>query len=138
MYYDSEVGKLKNVEGQEVGAKNALKYPYINLMKYLQENNIVNKESMSPDAYRHWLMIRILGNINVPSEAPKTITNNVNISNTGLKMLPDNLTVNGNLNLSNNPDFKQLPKNLKVTGVLDITNTGISNVPPGTAKEVIQ
>jgi len=52
--------------------------------------------------------------------------------------LPDNLTVNGNLNLSNNPDFKQLPKNLKVNGVLDITNTGITNVPPGTAKEVIQ
>jgi len=138
VYYDSEVGKLKNVEGQEVGAKNALKYPYINLIKYLQENNVVNKETMNPEAYRHWLTIRILGNVNVPAEAPKKITNNINISNTGLKMLPDNLTIVGNLNVSNNPDFKQLPKNLKVTGILDITNTGITNVPPGTAKEVIQ
>jgi hypothetical protein len=52
-------------------------------------------------------------------------------------MLPDNLTIVGNLNVSNNPNFKQLPKNLKVTGVLDITNTGITSVPPGTAEKVI-
>ena len=137
VYYDVDSGLLKNADGTQAGAKNALKNPYFNLISYLAKNNIVSKESISPDAFKHWLMIRILGNINIPETAKPTIQGNANISGTGIKTLPNNLTITGDFNISNNPELT-LPPGLKVGGVLDVRGTKIKNVPQGTAGKIIQ
>jgi len=137
VYFDSSTGLLKNADGTQAGAKQALKYPYIYLLQYLMENDLVSKESLPPDAFKHWMMVRILGNINIPETAKPTIQGNINISNTGIKKLPSNLTITGDLNISNNPELT-LPPGLKVGGTLDVRGTKINNVPPGTAAKVIQ
>ena len=136
VYYDAESGLLKNADGTQAGAKNALKNPYFNLVQYLVDNNLVSKEAATEDAWKHWLMIRILGNINIPKTAKPNITGNANISGVGIKVLPDNLTITGDFNISNNPELT-LPPGLKVGGVLDARGTKIKNVPPGTAGKVI-
>ena len=127
---------MKNADGTQAGAKQALKYPYINLLQYLMENNLVSKDTLSPDAFKHWMMVRVLGNINIPETARPTIQGNANISSTGVKTLPSNLTITGDFNISNNPDLT-LPPGLKVGGTLDIRGTKIDRVPPGTAGKVI-
>lgn len=137
VYFDSETGLLKNANGTQAGAKQALKYPYINLLQYLMENDLVNKDTLSSNAYRHWITIRVLGNINIPETAKPTLQGNINISNTGIKKLPNNLTITGDFNISNNPDLT-LPPGLKVGGTLDVRGTKITNVPSGTAAKVIQ
>jgi len=136
VYYDAESGLVKNADGTQAGAKNALKQPYFNLIQFLVDKNVVNKESAPADAFRHWMMIRILGNINIPETAKPTINGNANISGIGIKTLPNNLTITGDFNVSNNPGLK-LPENLRVGGVLDVTGTGIKSVPQGTATKVI-
>ena len=50
---------------------------------------------------------------------------NLDLRDTPITSLPDNLTVGGSLNLRNTP-FTSLPNNLKVGGTLDLTNTPIS------------
>ena len=142
VYYDSNTGLLKTSDGVEAGAKQALKYPYSALMKFLaskksdQGQNLLSKETLPEEAYKNWLMIRILGNINIPETARPTIQGNANISSTGIKVLPSNLTITGDFNVSNNPDLT-LPPGLKVGGTLDIRGTKIDRVPPGTAGKVI-
>jgi len=142
VYYDSNTGLLKTSDGVEAGAKQALKYPYSSLMKFLaskksdQGQNLLSKETLPEEAYKNWLMIRILGNINIPETARPTIQGNANISSTGIKVLPSNLTITGDFNVSNNPDLT-LPPGLKVGGTLDIRGTKIDRVPPGTAGKVI-
>jgi hypothetical protein len=136
VYYDSNTGLLKNVDGSDAGAKSALKDPYINLMLFLANNNIIKKEDMSEDAYKHWMTIRVMGNINIPSTAKPTIGGNINISGTGITQLPDNLTIKGDLNLSNCKNLKELPPGLKVGGTLDLRGTGLK-APAGTASKVI-
>ena len=58
------------------------------------------------------------------------ITGDVKLSNQGIKELPDNLTINGNLSISNCNNFKALPSNLTVTGDIFISEcnnfTGLS------------
>lgn len=142
VYYDSNTGLLKTSNGTEAGAKQALKFPYISLMKFLANkkdnggNSLLSKETLPGEAYKNWLMIRILGNINIPETARPTIQGNANISSTGVKTLPSNLTITGDFNISNNPDLT-LPPGLKVGGTLDIRGTKIDRVPPGTAGKVI-
>ena len=136
VYYDADSGLLKNADGTQAGAKNALKNPYFNLCQFLLNNNLLSKEAATEDAWKHWLMIRILGNINIPKTARPNITGNANISGVGIKVLPDNLTITGDFNISNNPELT-LPPGLKVGGVLDARGTKIKNVPPGTAGKVI-
>jgi hypothetical protein len=46
-------------------------------------------------------------------------------------MLPDNLTIKGDLVIENSKEYTALPKNLTVTGNLKIWNTGISDWPEG-------
>ena len=122
--------------------KQALKFPYVSLMKFLankkdnEGNSLLSKETLPGEAYKNWLMIRILGNINIPETARPTIQGNANISSTGVKTLPSNLTITGDFNISNNPDLT-LPPGLKVGGTLDIRGTKIDRVPPGTAGKVI-
>jgi hypothetical protein len=136
VYYDAETGLLKNVDGSKAGAKAALKEPYIYLIKWLADNSIINKNNIPQEAFSNWMMIRILGNINIPETAKPTINGSVNISGTAVTALPANLTVAGDLNISNTP-IKSLPPGLKVGGVLDVRGTGIK-VPSGVAGKVIQ
>jgi hypothetical protein len=56
-----------------------------------------------------------------------TIQGDLDLPN--IKMLPDYLTVDGELDLSNNPYIDELPDNLIVTGILDIRVTGITHLP---------
>ena len=49
----------------------------------------------------------------------------LNLSDTPIQSLPDNLRVGDHLNLNNTP-IQSLPDNLKVGGSLDISNTPIS------------
>jgi hypothetical protein len=137
VYYDSNTGLLKNVDGTDAGAKSALKDPYTNLMLFLANNGIIKKEDMSEDAYKNWMTIRVMGNINIPPTAKPTIGGNINISGTGITQLPDNLTIKGDLNLSNCVNLKQLPPGLKVGGTLDVRGTKLK-VPDGTAGKVLQ
>ena len=53
---------------------------------------------------------------------------NLDLSNTSIKKLPDNLTVGGNLYLYNT-SIKKLPDNLNVGGNLDLHNTPIKKLP---------
>lgn len=137
VYYDTETGLLKNIDGTKAGAKAALKIPYIHLIKWLTNNNIINKNNVPQEAYNNWLMIRILGNINIPESAKPVVNGNVNIAGTGIKSLPANLTITGDCNLSNNPELT-LPPGFKVGGILDIRGTKIKDIPKGTASKVIQ
>ena len=136
IYFDKDTGLIKNADGTEAGAKESLRYPYIYLMQYLADNNLITKDTMNPDSYKNWLIVRIMGNINIPETSSPKMGGSVNVSGTGIKKLPNNLTVAGDLNISNNPDLT-LPKNLKVGGTLDIRVTNITSVPPGTAAKVI-
>jgi len=136
VYYDAETGLLKNVDGSKAGAKAALKEPYIYLIKWLADNNIINKDNVPQEAWNNWLMIRILGNINIPDTAKPVVNGSANISGTNVISLPANLTIMGDFNISNTP-LKSLPPGLKVGGVLDVRGTGIK-VPSGVAGKVIQ
>jgi hypothetical protein len=102
----------------------------------MNENGLVKKDAVSEEVWNHWLMIRILGNMGVPPTARPSIKKNVNISGTGIKQLPNNLTVGGDLNLSNCKNLKELPPGLKVGGTLDLRGTGLK-APAGTASKVI-
>jgi len=53
---------------------------------------------------------------------------NLNLDNTKITSLPDNLQVGGNLNLNNTP-ITSLPNNLKVGGDLNLYNTKITSLP---------
>jgi hypothetical protein len=136
VYYDSSTGLLKNSDGTPSGAKSALKFPYIYLIKFLANKGVITKDSVPEEAYKHWMMIRILGNINVPETAKPVVNGNVNISGTAITKLPNNLTVTGDLNISNTK-LTSLPPGLKVGGTLDVRGTGIK-VPSGVAAKVIQ
>jgi len=137
VYFDDRTGLLKNVEGNPVGAKAALREPYIYLMIWLANNNIINKETITDkDAWSNWMTIRIMGNINIPETAKPVLNGNINVSGTAIKVLPANLTITGDLNISNTP-IKSLPPGLKVGGVLDVRGTGLK-VPSGVAGKVIQ
>ena len=57
-----------------------------------------------------------------------TVEGNLWLENTPIKELPNNLTVNGSLDLRDTP-VKELPKNLEVGGWLDISNTSIKELP---------
>ena len=52
------------------------------------------------------------------------------LGNTGIKELPEGLTVGGNLDLRNT-GIKELPKRLTVGEYLDLSNTGIKELPEG-------
>ena len=52
----------------------------------------------------------------------------LNLRNTNITELPDNLTVNGGLYL-NNTNITKLPDNLTVKDSLDLENTNISELP---------
>lgn len=54
---------------------------------------------------------------------------NLSYSNITIKDLPDNLTVNGDLDLQGNKGLKKLPKNLIVLGRLNLLDTKISLLP---------
>lgn len=136
VYFDSSTGMLKNVDGTDAGAKSALKDPYINLVRFMQDNGMVKKDQVGENVWKHWLMIRILGNMDIPETSKPSIAGSVNISGTGITKLPANLTVQGDLNLSNCQNLKQLPPGLRVGGTLDLRGTGLT-APPGTAGKVI-
>ena len=53
---------------------------------------------------------------------------NLNLYNTPISSLPDNLTVGGYLNLENTP-ITSLPDNLTVGGYLNLENTKITSLP---------
>ena len=62
-----------------------------------------------------------LGNCTGLKALPDNLTVNGYLTNcTGLKALPDNLTVNGYLNLTNCTGLTALPENLTVNGSLDL------------------
>lgn len=168
VYYDSSVGTMKNVDGQNASTLMALKYPYNNLVKFLHNKGIITKDTILSDEnkkeieslkqqiasnpsqatelkkkaqeimkpFAKWQEIRILSNLDIPAEVPKTLNGNVLIPGTAISSLPDNLTINGDFDISNTK-LKQLPKNLKVNGILNVKGTGIK-VPPGVAQKVIQ
>ena len=52
----------------------------------------------------------------------------LDLSNTPITSLPDNLEVGGDLDLSNTP-ITSLPDNLKVNGGLDLSRTPITSLP---------
>jgi hypothetical protein len=53
----------------------------------------------------------------------------LNLRDTPIQSLPDNLTVNGNLNLFHCKNLKSLPDNLTVGGSLDLNDTSIQSLP---------
>src|ERR1035437_5384125 len=57
-----------------------------------------------------------------------TVNGNLDLSNTKITSLPDNLTVKGSLYLSNTK-ITSLPNNLTVNGTLDLRNTKITSLP---------
>lgn len=59
-----------------------------------------------------------------------TVNGDLNVSNTKLTELPTNLTVKGNLIISNTA-IKSLPAGLKVDGNMNLSATGISVLPQG-------
>ncbi|MGV0949075.1 MAG: leucine-rich repeat domain-containing protein [Azonexus sp.] len=61
---------------------------------------------------------------------PGETISGADLQNSSLKALPDDLTVNGDLNVSGTK-LKALPNNLTVNGSLIISNTAISALPPG-------
>ena len=136
VYFDNASGMLKNADGTQAGAKQALKDPYVNLITFLVNNNLVKKDQVSKEVYENWLTVRIMGNIGVPPTAKPSINGNINVSGTEIKELPANLTIMGDLNLSNCKDLKQLPPGLRVGGTLDLRGTGLK-APAGTASKVI-
>ena len=70
-----------------------------------------------------------LSNTNI-SKLPDNLTVNGSLClrNTNISKLPDNLTVGGYLYLSNT-NISELPDNLTVNGWLDLSNTNISKLP---------
>ena len=72
-----------------------------------------------------------LGNTGI-KELPEglTVGGNLDLRNTGIKELPKRLTVGEDLDLSNT-GIKELPKRLTVGGYLDLRNTGIKELPEG-------
>ena len=52
----------------------------------------------------------------------------LNLKNTPITSLPDNLKVGGTLTLENTP-IASLPNNLEVKGILDISDTLITSIP---------
>ena len=56
------------------------------------------------------------------------VYSSINLNSTGIKDLPDNMTISGNLWLGNNP-IDKLPNNLYVKGNLDIERTKIKSIP---------
>jgi hypothetical protein len=135
IYFDSDTSTIKNIDGTSASTKNALRYPYNNLIKFLYENGLFKPEKGSK-AYGDWMAIRVFSNLDIPPNASPKINGNINLSGTGIESLPDNLTISGDLNLSNSK-LKSLPKNLKVGGILNTTGTGIK-VPQGIASKIIQ
>jgi len=70
--------------------------------------------------------------INKVSRLPphmRVINRSLNLTNTGLERLPDNLTVEGNLIIGSNP-IDRLPAGLTVNGSLSFRNTSIAELPP--------
>jgi hypothetical protein len=57
-----------------------------------------------------------------------SVTGPVDLANTRLETLPNNLTVHGSLDLTNCP-IKQLPAKLQVEGTLKLSGTQISDLP---------
>jgi hypothetical protein len=57
-----------------------------------------------------------------------TVTGPVDLANTALAQLPNNLTVKGTLDLTNCP-MKQLPAGLRVEGTLRISGTPVAELP---------
>ena len=58
---------------------------------------------------------------------------NLDLENTPIQALPDNLTVGGSLYLSNTP-IQRLPNNLTVGFSLDLSNTPIKTLPDNLTK----
>ena len=56
------------------------------------------------------------------------VKGNLDLPNTKITSLPDNLKVGGSLDLGNTP-ITSLPDNLKIGGYLDIANTSITSLP---------
>ena len=90
----------------------------LNLFQYLEDT----KGKKVPFEYK------VLHNIPL-TEDELTVNGNLDFFDAYITCLPDNLTVNGFLDLNYNPHFSCLPNNLYVKGDLYIINTNISELP---------
>ena len=57
---------------------------------------------------------------------------NLNLDNTNITYLPDNLHISGFLSLEDNMDLTNLPENLTVAGSIYLGSTNITELPEGT------
>jgi hypothetical protein len=83
-----------------------------------------NRWSIGQVATQLFGLIRIVRGEIQPGETIQ----GADLSKSSLKSLPDDLTVSGNLNVSNTP-LTRLPNNLKVQGDLSISGTKIKELP---------
>lgn len=95
------------------------------LFKPVLDEYAKNKWNIGDAATTLFGLIRIVRGEIVPGETIR----GADLSNSGLKSLPNDLTVNGNLNLSHTK-ITQLPSNLTVNGDLSIAGTAINELPP--------
>jgi hypothetical protein len=88
------------------------------------------------DPFKKWQELRILLNL-VPENVKSFIINNsVDISDTGVTSLPNNLTINGDLDLTNTK--LELPNNLTVKGILNLSGTNLKPKPDTRAGKIVR
>ena len=111
LFYDTEIGGgqgFKLQDGTTLPFKQALKHPYMDMLKYVYTTLDSKEKRKFPGIYR------ILLNLDLEGETLPTIPS-LDVSNTDLSSLPDGLNVAGNVDLTGTKITK-LPKNFKVGG----------------------
>lgn len=125
-YYDEETNKLKTQDGKDAGTKIIVKLPYMDLVKfaYAQGKKI-------PNLYRLLLNLDIPAGTQIPNVPP------LNLSDSDIELLPDNMTINGDLDLTNSK-LRELPNNLTVKGILSLSGTDLKPKPDTRAGKIVR
>ena len=111
LFYDTEIGGgqgFKLQDGTTLPFKQALKHPYMDMLKYVYTTLDSKDKRKFPGMYR------ILLNLDLEGETLPTIPS-LDISNTDISSLPDGLNVTGNVDLTGSKITK-LPKGFRVGG----------------------
>lgn len=116
--------QIVNLENRQIDA--GMTEEIYDVMRPILDEYAKNKWEVGHAASGLFGKLRIIRGELKPGET----INGADLQNSSLKALPDNLTVNGDLNVSGTK-LKALPNNLTVNGSLTIANTKIAALPPG-------
>jgi hypothetical protein len=124
-YYDEDINLLKTSDGQRASVKKVVTKPYMDLVK------VAYKEGAKLP-----LLYRIILNLDMEGKKIPPFAKSINLSGSDVTELPENLTIEGDLDLSNSK-MKKLPNTLTVKGVLNISGLGLKPSPNVRAGKVI-